>query len=60
MTQVDLRFNELDVFEEGVFKDLLQQMMSVVRPPIISYPIGYVNVDQSIFFNTFSNLIPYI
>ena len=47
MTQVDLRFNELDVFEEGVFKDLLQQMMSV------KLLVGIVNIAGSILYNTF-------
>ena len=47
MTRVSLDYNELVVFEEGVFKEMLQQMVSV-QPPI-----GYVNIAGSIFFNTF-------
>ena len=34
--------NELVVFEEGVFKDMLQQMVSVQPPK------GYVNIEYSI------------
>ena len=48
MTYVDLRFNELAVFEEGVFKEILQQMV-LVKPNV-----GYVYLNGSIFFNTFS------
>ena len=47
MTCVNLDYNELDVFEEGVFKEMLQQMMSV------QFPIGSVRIDISIFFNAF-------
>ena len=47
MTYVDLSSNELAVFEEGVFKEMLQQMVSV-QPPI-----GGVNIGKSIFFNAF-------
>ena len=47
MTFVYLDYNQLTVFEEGVFKEMLQQMVSV-QPPI-----GYVNIAGSIFFNTF-------
>ena len=45
MTWVDLGYNQLVVFEEGVFKAMLQQMMSI-QPTI-----GYVDVSGSIFFN---------
>ena len=47
MTEIDLGSNQLDVFEEGVFKEMLQQMVSV-QPPI-----GGVNIGKSIFFNAF-------
>ena len=44
MTVIDLYFTELTVFEEGVFKEMLQQMVSV-QPPI-----GYVSVIESIYY----------
>ena len=44
MTYVDLYYNQLVVFEEGVFKEILQQMVSV-QPPI-----GYVSVNYSIYY----------
>ena len=47
MTRVSLNSNELVVFEEGVFKEILQQMV-LVQPPV-----GYVLVQFSILFNTF-------
>ena len=47
MTRIDLQWNNLTVFEEGVFKEMLQQMKSV-QPPI-----GGVNIGKSIFFNAF-------
>ena len=47
MTYVNLMSNQLVVFEEGVFKEMLQQMVSV-QPPI-----GGVNIGKSIFFNAF-------
>ena len=47
MTCVSLDYNELVVFEEGVFKEMLQQMMSV------KLLVGIVNIAGSIFFNTF-------
>ena len=47
MTRIDLQWNKLTVFEEGVFKEMLQQMKSV-QPPV-----GYVDVSASILFNTF-------
>ena len=46
MTYVNLMSNQLVVFEEGVFKEMLQQMVSV-QPSI-----GYVDVSDSILFNT--------
>ena len=48
---VNLPANQLTVFEEGVFKEMLQQMVSVQPPK------GSVVLEYSIFFNTF---IPYI
>ena len=54
MTRVDLQWNKLTVFEEGVFKEMLQQMESVHSP------VGYVDVSASILFNTFvSNIMKY-
>ena len=52
---VDLYSNELVVFEEGVFKEMLQQMVSV-QPTI-----GGVNIAYSKFFNTliYLNIIKY-
>ena len=50
MTYVDLRFNELAVFEEGVFKEMLKQMVSV------QFPTGYVDVLLSILSLTSSNI----
>ena len=47
MTFVYLGSNELAVFEEDVFKEILQQMV-LVQPPV-----GYVLVQFSILFNTF-------
>ena len=47
VTQIDLGFNEFAVFEEGVFKDILQQMISV------QLPIGYINIEKSMLFHTF-------
>ena len=47
MTYVDLSYNQLVVFEEGVFKEMLQQMVSAQSPK------GYVSLYESIFFNTF-------
>ena len=44
---VDLGSNKLTVFEEGVFKEILQ-LMVLVQPPV-----GYVLVQFSILFNTF-------
>ena len=41
-TYVNLMLNELVVFEEGVFKEMLQQMVSVQPPK------GYVNIEYSI------------
>ena len=46
MTFVYLAWNQLVVFEEGVFKEILQQMVSV-KPPI-----GNCTVNGSILFNT--------
>ena len=48
MTRVDLRWNQLTVFEQGVFKNILQQMMKAQQPQK-----GYVNLTGSILFNTF-------
>ena len=45
---VDLGSNKLTVFEEGVFKEILQQMMSV------QFPIGRVHLNGSKLFNMFS------
>ena len=54
MTRVDLQWNKLTVFEEGVFKEMLQQMESVHSL------VGYVDVSASILFNTFvSNIMKY-
>ena len=39
---VHLSDNELVVFEEGVFKEMLQQMVSI-QPPI-----GYVSIQHGI------------
>ena len=39
--------NDPDAFEEGIFKDMMQQMVSA--QPVIGYP----KVFSSIFFNTF-------
>ena len=47
MTRVSLDYNELVVFEEGVFKEMLQQMMSV------KLLVGIVNIAGSILYNTF-------
>ena len=47
MTYVNLMSNQLVVFEEGVFKEMLQQMVSAQSPK------GYVSLYESIFFNTF-------
>ena len=44
---VNLPANQLTVFEEGVFKEMLQQMMSV------QFPIGRVHLNESKLFNTF-------
>ena len=41
MTGVILSINRLVVFQEGVFKDMLEQIMSI-QPQI-----GYLNIDQS-------------
>ena len=54
MTVVELADNKLDVFEEGVFKEMLQQMVSV-QPPI-----GRVYLDYSIFFNKQLHIINYL
>ena len=54
MTVVELADNKLDVFEEGVFKEMLQQMVSV-QPPI-----GRVYLDYSIFFNKQLHIIKYL
>ena len=43
MTYVTLSSNQFTVFEEGVFKEMLQQMVSV-KPPI-----GLVQIGGSIF-----------
>ena len=51
MTWVGLAGNRLTVFEEGVFKEMLQQMVSI-QPPI-----GSVRIDISIFPNTFVTCI---
>ena len=54
MTRVDLQWNKLTVFEEGVFKEMLQQMESVHSL------VGYVDVSASRLFNTFvSNIMKY-
>ena len=50
MTVVELADNKLDVFEEGVFKEMLQQMVSV-QPTI-----GYVSLYQSIYYLARSSL----
>ena len=47
---VDLGSNELVVFEEGVFKEILQQMV-LVKPNV-----GYVSLYNSIIFNTYSSI----
>ena len=43
MTWVSLSDNQLTVFEEGVFKEMLQQMVSLKQTN------GYVDIDNSIF-----------
>ena len=43
MTEVDLSDNKLVVFEEGVFKEMLQQMVSVQPPK------GRVEIYNSIY-----------
>ena len=43
MTWVSLSDNQITVFEEGVFKEMLQQMVSLKQTN------GYVDIDNSIF-----------
>ena len=52
MTRVSLDYNELVVFEEGVFKEMLQQTVSVQST------YGSVYLSGSKLFNTFvTNII---
>ena len=45
MARVYLPYNQLVVFEEGVFKEILQQMVSA-QPPV-----GYVFVQSSTVYS---------
>ena len=50
MTYLNLMSNQLVVFEECVFKEMLKQMVSV------QFPTGYVSLNISILSLTSSNI----
>ena len=46
MTRVDLRWNQLTVFEQGVFKNILQQMMKAQQPFACGCDIAWLIRDN--------------